>query len=534
MTRLHLTLAACAAYAAAAALPPPRLAHAARTFSRTIPGASAARAALAAAQPAASPFASIVSVADYGAVGDAATDNAPFFAAAIAAVATGGRVYVPSGQYSFSTAPPCAAGVAASICLTRGVSLVGTFETVPSHNMGQGGSQPVNGSILLPRAGRGSADAASTFLYAPEDTTVRGFSIYYPDVNASAAPVPYPYTITMVGNNVAVQDVELLNSFNGISAVGAHRHYISRVQGQPCNIGINVDAVYDIGRVEDVHWNPWFSAHPSYIGYQQTFGVGFLIARTDWQYLTNTFVFGMAIGYKFVQSTTGSCNGNFLGIGADACSNASVVVESADPWGILITNGEFTSFTGGFGPDGADHTQVVIAPSNAGAVRFVNSAFWGPSHQVASIHGTGSVGFDSCIFNSWASENATNAAALQVYGGDALVRGNEFQSTHPGGQVHLFAGARKVIVSENLARGAWLLTDDQPGPKHLDLVRCGRWGGDCRLRLLPRLLQPYSSPSSLILNLSSLSTNPSSPRRTTWGTEEGGDCCPPPRKQDRA
>ena len=45
---------------------------------------------------------------------------------------------------------------------------------------------------------------------------MRGFSVFYPDVNASAAPVPYPFTITMVGNNVAVQDVELLNSFNGI------------------------------------------------------------------------------------------------------------------------------------------------------------------------------------------------------------------------------------------------------------------------------------------------------------------------------
>lgn len=25
------------------------------------------------------------------------------------------------------------------------------------------------------------------------------------------------------------------------------------------NIGIFVDATYDIGRIEDVHWNPWFS-----------------------------------------------------------------------------------------------------------------------------------------------------------------------------------------------------------------------------------------------------------------------------------
>ena len=30
-------------------------------------------------------------------------------------------------------------------------------------------------------------------------------------------------------------------------------------QGQPLLTGIFVDQTYDIGRIEDVHWNPWFS-----------------------------------------------------------------------------------------------------------------------------------------------------------------------------------------------------------------------------------------------------------------------------------
>lgn len=130
-----------------------------------------------------------------------------------------------------------------------------------------------------------------------------------------------------------------------------------------------------------------------------TQGRGFVFARTDWEYVLNTFVFGMAVGYDFISSAEGACNGNFVGIGADCCANASVRVQAADPWGILVSNGEFTSFSGGFGPDVADHTQVVTTASNVGAVRFVNSAFWGPSNQIASIDGTGSVGFNGCIFN---------------------------------------------------------------------------------------------------------------------------------------
>jgi hypothetical protein len=54
----------------------------------------------------------------------------------------------------------------------------------------------------------------------------------------------------MLGDNAAVQDVELLNSWNGVNATLAHRHYIARVQGQPVNIGLFIDQTYDIGRVE--------------------------------------------------------------------------------------------------------------------------------------------------------------------------------------------------------------------------------------------------------------------------------------------
>jgi hypothetical protein len=189
---------------------------------------------------------SIVSVSDFGAVGDGVTDNTAAFAAAMGAVSTGGVIWVGSGLYSFD----------GSVVFAKGVSLVGTFETVPSHAVGQGGSPPINGSILMPRGGRGN-ESGPAFLQMAEDCTVRGFVVYYPEQLGNSTPVPYPWTIAMSGNNNAVVDVELLNVWNGIQAVGAARHYISRVQGQPANIGIFIDQIYDIGRVENVHWNPW-------------------------------------------------------------------------------------------------------------------------------------------------------------------------------------------------------------------------------------------------------------------------------------
>jgi hypothetical protein len=92
----------------------------------------------------------------------------------------------------------------------------------------------------MPRGGRGNASAPA-FISLTENSAVRGFTIFYPDQAPDAAPVPYPWTLALSGNNPAVIDVELLNSWNGISAVGAPRHYIARVQGQPINIGLFID-----------------------------------------------------------------------------------------------------------------------------------------------------------------------------------------------------------------------------------------------------------------------------------------------------
>jgi hypothetical protein len=139
--------------------------------------------------------------------------------------------------------------------------------------------------------------------------------------------------------------------------------------------------------------------------------------------------------------------------------NASVQVDSADEWGILITNGEFTSFIDPtFGKSDADSTQVVVSASNTGGLRFVNSAFWGPSHHIARIEGSGSVGFGDCIFSQWDAENK-GKFAIQVNGtGSVLVRGSEFQQD--GNQVSLASTVRRAVIIGNLITGTERLVND--------------------------------------------------------------------------
>ena len=61
-----------------------------------------------------------------------------------------------------------------------------------------------------------------------------------------------------------------------------------------------VDAIYDIGRIENVHFNPWWSMKPKLFSWQMANGEAFIFGRSDWQYVLNTFCFGYKVGYKFI------------------------------------------------------------------------------------------------------------------------------------------------------------------------------------------------------------------------------------------
>jgi len=372
-------------------------------------------------------------VRSFGARGDASVDDTAAFQRALDSVhnAGGGTVYAPPGRYLFR-------GI---LNIPEGVTLRGSFGCVPSHTGIRDHGQPKpgdDGTALLVTAGKGKEDG-EPFLTLNSNSAVAGLTFYYPEQVTDAVPVAYPWTIAMRGKNPAAFDLELLNPYQGIDASRNERHNVRNICGQPLRRGIWVDAIYDIGRIENVHFNPWWNGRGRVYQWQTENGEAFLFGRADWEYVLNTFCFGYHVGYKFVHSQTGECNGNFLGIGADDC-NRAVLVEQSAPYGVLITNGEFTSF------HGEDPTMVEVLASNKGVVRFSNSAFWGPCNQVAKIAG-GTVGFSDCTFVEWRKDRA----AIQVSGGSALIRGCDFRQNQP--HIVLSEGVDRAVITGNLFTG---------------------------------------------------------------------------------
>jgi len=73
-------------------------------------------------------------------------------------------------------------------------------------------------------------------------------------------------------------------------------HLVRNVFACPLNLGVDIDQCTDIGRIENVHFNPNFRTRmalkPGYpVGdleaYLEKNLVGFKIGKTDWEFIAN-------------------------------------------------------------------------------------------------------------------------------------------------------------------------------------------------------------------------------------------------------
>ncbi len=388
-------------------------------------------------------------VLEFGARGDAKTDNTAAFQKALDAAysAGGGIVHVPPGRYFFR----------GHLTMPANTSLEGVFLAPPAYIH----ANPASGSVLLPTEGRGRANGPPFIGVNGNNCTICGLGIYYPDQDPTAAePAAYPWAIGPATaaqvEDLSVMDVALTNPYQGINLAGAPRHYIARVYGHPIKTGLIVDHVEDIGRIENIHfWPFWAKAGSPVCNWIQAHGTAFIFGRSDWQYVFNTFSWGYHIGYQFIQTPSGTCNGNFLGIGADSTFEA-LRVDCAQPAsGLLITNGEFVGMIG-------DESQgFVIGPKNIGQVVMNNCGFWGPSNRIGTIQGTGPVSLIGCNFQAW-DKNGRGAPAILCDGVPTTVMGCQFLTPGRKKAVGITKGCAGAIVTGNTSMGSAFIVD-RPG-----------------------------------------------------------------------
>jgi len=366
-----------------------------------------------------------------GISGDGVTDDTVAMQQALdEAGKLGGRVDLPPGKYL----------VKGSLHIPPGVMLQGAVDSPVW-------SKPLKGTVILATSGRDNEEAPPLFDLG-DSATVRGLSVYYPEQKIGDVH-PYPWTFRLQGFDNTVENVTLVNSYNGIRvgpAVGG-RHRIRSVAGCVLRRGILVEFCVDIGRIENVQFHSHWWSDPEVGGdmtrtseYMWKNLEAFTFGRTDWEYVNNTFVFPVKTGYRFIHTDQGEANGQFSGIGADE-SQVCVKVESIQPMGLLIANGQFVAMHGDI------RTQVIVDKTCHGSVRLVNCAFWGPSHQNVVSHSASFVSLSDCYFSSAGRKRNPGFALVEADGGKLQVQGCSFGTDEP--DIALRTGLRHAIITGN-------------------------------------------------------------------------------------
>jgi hypothetical protein len=332
---------------------------------------------------------------------------------------TGGEVILPPGQFLLR----------GNLTVPQGVTLRGSWDA-PHH----GSAWPL-GTTLLVTGGRDAENGTPTVSLAA-DSALEGVTFLWPEQTWTGIH-PYPWAIHGTGHHVTVENVTFVNAYQGIwvGSPDGSLHLLRNIFGCVLRRGIFVDNAVDIGRVENVHFNPhyWLESHyppgmsPTRADIESVHAFtvanleAFIFGRADWEHVTDTFVWGAKYGYHFIRTAKGDCNGQFLDLGADYCQTCIQV--------------------------------DVTAPDARGSVQMVNSTFFATTNHAVWMQGDTEVTLSACHLMA-AHPNGDILAEK----GRLIVQGCTFEKPEPA--VILKKDVSAAILTGNLQSGGFQVQNE--------------------------------------------------------------------------
>jgi hypothetical protein len=380
-----------------------------------------------------------VNAKDYGAVGDGVTDDTAALQKALDAAEKAGPVcLLPPGMYRLN----------GSLVVPPGVTFKGASGGVPH-------SEHPIGTVLLAYGGREQENGEPLVTLKP-NAVIREMIIHYPEQSLPDVQ-PYPWTIRVDGELCQIYDLTLTNPYQALD-LGTkwnELHTVRNVFACPLKIGVYIDQCTDIGRLENVHFNPNFwtrmALAPGFPGgdikaYLEKNLIGFKVGKTDWEYLTNCFVIFPRIGFHFDDFGHGPGNAVITQSGSDICPVAVRVDRVQGHAGVQFINGQFMA-------------TLEVGEANRGPVKLTNCGFWGVPETKAHVdkHGPSTLMLTACHFTGWDAAGQ-GAPCLQANGGRLIVNGCEFMDE---GKLAIGLGKGLVAatITGNLLRGEGAIRD---------------------------------------------------------------------------
>jgi hypothetical protein len=378
----------------------------------------------------------------YGAKGNGTNDDAAAIQAALNTAGNngGGVVFLPRGNYLISS----------NLVVPAETSLVGIWRspTAWSQNLG---------TTLLAVGGAGTTTAAPFITLQGPNSVLDGVTVYYPNQVANNPPTPYPWCIQAGGgDNVTIQNVLLVNPYMGID-LATHtsgRHMVRYVYGQPLLTGIQVDQCYDIGRIMDIHFWPFWNESSSIQAFQSANAVSFDFLRADWEVVQDIFSYGYGIGARFRASSNGAMSGQMSNVNFD---NVDIGLQfsatASDGMNVQIANLNIANDGGGTNHIGIQGTPGVAELNIDGA------CFGGQLYQPISWNNSGLLTLSGARFLNW----QPSLQAINIISGQGILQGNWF-SNSIGVAMRIGTGTQRVMIENNML---WGNTVSQSGPNTL-------------------------------------------------------------------
>jgi len=218
------------------------------------------------------------------------------------------------------------------------------------------------------------------------------------------------------------------------------RHLVRGLYGQPLRLGIAVDQCYDIGRVMDVHFWPFWTIDANILAYIQNNGVSFDFMRTDWEVVQDIFSFGYRVGARFRSSASGSMNGQMSNVNFDSVDIGLQLLDT-QPYAVHISNLNIASA-------GSTAARICIQSVNGNCNLNVNGAtFWGPVRQGVLWNCSGLLSLSNARFLGWDPA----VPAIDVLNGRAMLQGNFFQDG-TATAIHVgYTSDRVMVIGNELA-----------------------------------------------------------------------------------
>lgn len=377
------------------------------------------------------------SVADYGATGDGVTDVTTIFQGRLNALGAigGGVLFVPKGKYV----------IKGNLNIPKGITLRGELKKPVK-------GQPIEGTILMAYAGKGNKNA-SAFITMEPAAAVMDLAIWYPEQNPDAI-VAYPPSLRFgksgyFGNEYCnAKNIAFVNSYIGIEfnkTNGGAGPVVNGVYGTPLSVGIELDNIVDVGRIEWVDFSPaWWSgsglpnspaAKSSYETWIYNNGCGIIERRNDWTYTCYVNIEGYNKGYysaPSVSSPGAAPNGHHYQMTFTRCKTG-VYFEVVNSIGILFARINNVDC----------ETGLYVGPGTSGVIEFHTCNFGGTTSAIVidktsttkvllqqSTISSGSVSVSGGVLS--ASDCDFNNPSPQLIlgaNGRGLITGNRFKET---------------------------------------------------------------------------------------------------------